>query len=138
MSVDIKPFRTMRQGIEMDFRGFEPDESGEPNGEPIDVTLTVPPLNFDSLQLLEGKLGSLGQGSQGASMQTIAVAIGHALKRNYRGVPEWLIRQTLDIANLGEFTQALMDVSGLRRKELEAGKAQATGSPLTGTASTAT
>lgn len=138
MPTEIQPFRTIRQGIEMDFRGFEPDANGEPSGEPIDITLVVPPLNFDSLQILEGRLGSLGQGGQGASFQTIAVAIGHALKRNYRGVPEWLIRQTLDAANLRDFTQALMDVSGLKRKEIEAGKARAAGSLPTGTESTVT
>lgn len=135
--VQIEALRTLRAGISQQFRGCVPDENGEPVGELVDMELVVPPLNFQSLQSLGPKLATLNVEPSAGSMGTLVLAIEQALRRNYRGVPRWLIEQTIDPANMADFVQSLMDVSGMRRKELEAGKAKAA-EAQTGTTSTAT
>lgn len=135
--IKIEPLRTLRAGIPEQFRGCVPDEHGDPVGELVDIELIVPPLNFQSLQALGPKLAALNVNPSAASMETVVVAIEQALRRNYRGVPRWLIEQTIDAGNMAELMQSLMDVSGMRRKELEAGKAKAAEAQI-GTGSTAT
>lgn len=118
----IEPQRTTRDGIAFNFRGMEPDSEGKPTGELIDVELIVPPLNLDSLRALNARLQSMGEEPTTDSMETLVLALGHALARNYRNVPDWLISQTIDVANMPAIAGALMDLSGLRRKELEDAK----------------
>ena len=136
-SVTITALPSFREGIEFRFRGQLNDDNGEPVSEWVDQVLIVPPLNLSSLRLLQRKLGALNAGGDLESMATIAEAMQHALRRNYSGVPLWLIEQSLDLANMPEFTLAFMDVGGMKRKEVEAGKAAAAAAQ-TGTASTPT
>jgi hypothetical protein len=123
--VTIVPRQAQREGITFRFAGQQEDENGVPLSEFVDIELVVPPLNLDALRLLEGRLHSLEADPSVKSMKTMVDAIGHALRRNYSGVPVWLIEQTLDVANMPELTRAFMDVGGLKRKEIEAGKAKA-------------
>jgi len=132
MPIDIQPRRTLRQGISLTFRGCEPDESGEPVGELIEVDLMVPPLNFDALEALQERLQTLSLQPSAASMKTLVDAMIRALVRNYTGVPRWLITQTIDVANMADMVVALMDVSGLKRKEIEDAKKAMTALPPTG------
>lgn len=122
MSIDIQRRQTIRQGIEITFRGCEPDTNGEPSGEFIEIELVVPPLNFDALESLEEKLQTLTSQPTKSSMSTLVDALIRALMRNYTGVPRWLITQTIDVANMSDMMVALMDVSGLKRKEIEDAK----------------
>ena len=117
----IKPLRTLREGIEFTFRGRVPDESGEETGELVEIALVVPPLNLGALERFERQLKTFGQDDL-QSMRTLVDALAAALLRNYDGVPKWLIAQTIDVANMPEMMRALMDVSGLRRREVEAEK----------------
>lgn len=138
--VKIEPYRTLREGITFAFRGCEPDAEGAPAGEFIEIELVVPPLNLDSLKALGAKLLTY-KGVGLDDLDTVRLSLAHALRRNYRGVPDWLIGQTLDIGNMQELFVALMDVSGLKRKEIEAGKAKAAAAVTessTGTSSTPT
>jgi len=122
MSIDIQRRQTIRQGIEITFRGCEPDANGEPSGEFIEIEPVVPPLNFDALESLEEKLQTLTSQPTKSSMSTLVDALIRALMRNYTGVPRWLITQTIDVANMSDMMVALMDVSGLKRKEIEDAK----------------
>jgi len=126
-----------REGIVFRFSGCEPDAEGEPIGAFVQVDLELPPLNLGALERLQDKLSKVGPMDL-QSMQTILEAIRLALRRNYRGVPLWLIEQTLDLANMQDMMGALMDISGLKRKEIEAGKALAAikNSESTGASST--
>ncbi len=138
MAVDIQPQRTLREGITFTFRGNEPDADGKPTGELIDIDLVVPSLNFDSLKVLQTRLQKLGSSPDAESMETLVDALEHALARNYRGVPRWLISQSVDIANMPDMTIALMDVSGLKRKEIEEKKAMTPTKALNGLATAGT
>lgn len=137
--ISIVPRRTLREGIELRFRGMPMSDDGDVVGELIDIPLIVPPLNLGSLRKLKGRLDGFGKNPGTEDMETLCDAIQEALNRNYSGVPRWLIEQTIDVANLYEMMAAVMDVSGMRRKEIEAGKVKAAGANgSTGTISTAT
>lgn len=133
MSVDIQARRTLRQGITVTFRGSAPDETGDPNGEFVEIDLVVPPLNFDALEALQERLQTLTLQPSADSMKTLVDALIRALIRNYTGVPRWLITQTIDVANMADMIVALMDVSGLKRKEVEDAKKAMMAPPMTGT-----
>lgn len=133
-ALHIEPLPSLRDGIPFHFRGLDPD-----SGSFVDQELIVPPLNFTSLQALEAKLKAYGSQTPAESMMILAEALQHALNRNYRGVPKWLIAQSIDLENMADLMKALMDISGLRRKALEEGKATAAEAMRsTGTASTVT
>src|SRR4051812_39175919 len=106
MSIDIKGRQTLRQGIAVTFRGSEPDENGDPNGEFIEIELVVPPLNFDALEALQERLQTLTLQPTASSMKTLVDALTRALIRNYTGVPRWLISQTIDVANMADMIVA--------------------------------
>lgn len=60
-----------------------------------------------------------------------------ALKRNYGDVSRDFLLEHLDVANMQDFMEAAMDVSGLKRKAIEqAGVAAEQADPSTGAAST--
>ena len=148
--VVITRYPAIRAGIPIQFQGQEHvlDAAGalvlDANGDPIpasefvDIELVVPPLDLDSMQEFEVPLKGLSEASPSQALQTLQAAIKRALRRNYRGVPDWLIRQSFDIGNIGDLSIALMDINGMRRKEIEAGKARAAAeAQRTGTPSTA-
>ena len=120
--MQIQARQTLRKGIPITFRGNEPDSNGDPEGEFIEIELIVPPLNFDALEILQTRLQSLTLQPTADSMKTLVEALSRALNRNYIGVPRWLITQSIDVANMADIVVALMDVSGLKRKEVEEGK----------------
>lgn len=137
MAFEIKSFRTMRAGVEMDFRGFVPGPDGVQTDEAVDVTLVVPPLNFDALQPLDADLKEMGAKSPADLLATVRNVMKQALRRNYRNVPDWLINQSIDFDNLQEALSLVTDVSGLKRREIDQGKATAAMNGA-GTESTAT
>jgi hypothetical protein len=135
--VNIVPYATLDPGIEFNFRGIERDADGEPIGELIDITLSIPPLNLANLRRLEKRFKSLQDSPTVATMYDLVELLIAALAQNYRGVPRWLIEQAISPGNYGDVATALMDVSGLRRKEIEEKKAMAA-RPPTGTDSSVT
>lgn len=132
--VDIQPYSTLRDGITFHFRGVDPD-----TGDLLDIDLEVPTLNLDSLKKLHPKLRKIGEAPGVEDMETLCDALVQALSRNYRNVPAWLINQTVDVANMADMLAAVMDQSGLKRKEIEEKKAiaqSANGLATTGMIST--
>jgi hypothetical protein len=129
----IEPKPHIREGITFRFAGEELDADGNALSEFIDIELVVPPLNLDSFKALGADLATLTFTAD--SGDKAVNALMHALARNYRGVPRWLIGQSVDLGNMTEIMQAFMDVSGLHRKEVEEKKAMAAGPMVTEAAS---
>lgn len=110
----------------------------------ITVTLggtdfVVPPLNFKSLQSLQTRLAGFSGGTDPESIQLVADAALHALKRNYPDMTADALGDILDLGNMQGVMEAVMDVSGLRRKSIETAAGQGDDSPpSSGTTSTPT
>jgi hypothetical protein len=128
--VEIQPQRTLREGIAFTFRGVEPDSDGKLTGELLEVDLVVAPLNFASLRTMQDRIKDFGQ-ADAKSMETLIDCLDLSLGRNYRSVPRWLLEQSVDLGNMPSMMGALMDVSGLRRKEVEDAKKALTAPPVT-------
>ena len=108
---------------------------------------TVPPLSLGAIELFQTKLETFSGNPLDASTRTLAAdIIACALRRNYPEITrktllgEYKLDEStgelletapplLDLANLQEVMAAVMDVSGLRRKEQEAGKLKAGTTP---------
>ena len=89
------------------------------------VKRTVPPLNLGALAQLQDRIASF-KGFDKESIATAIDAVHAALKRNYRGVTREFVEEHLDTVNMFTVMDALMGVSGLKRKELNgAGKTAA-------------
>jgi hypothetical protein len=138
----ITPYPTLDPGIGFRFRGIERNEDGEPIGEMIDIELEVPALNLYNLKRLEKHFKAVVNGADSfniSSMADIVEILVPALAQNYKGVPRWLVEQSVNLSNAPYLIQAVMDISGLLRKEIGEKKAKATKtSPSTGTALSAT
>ena len=114
----IEPYRTLRLGVPLEFRGIDPE-----SGEPLEAELVVPPLNVDSLESLESRIRGISTLTIVEGLKVLTDVLEHSVRRNYKNVPRWLITQTIGPDNLQEYLNVVMDVSGLLRKELEAKKA---------------
>ena len=90
-----------------------------------DETLVVPPLALGALEQLQDRIakfkGDVGDKDQVA---TVIDAAHSALKRNYPDLSREEVADMIDVGNMAEVFEAVMDISGLKRKALEAGEAQ--------------
>lgn len=88
-----------------------------------DGALVIPPLSLGDLELLQDRLAELQVGSADAkSVGTTIDATWAALKRNYPDFTRAQVADMIDLENMVEVLEAVMDVSGLKRKALEAAK----------------
>lgn len=118
------------------------------------TTYVVPPLSLPALRLLSPKLKAM-RGIGEESQKLIFDAAYLALKRNYTDITRRQIEGCVEFNEAGEITvneegllpdiptmetvfEAIMDISGLKRREIAEGKAMAVGTTSTGTTSTAT
>jgi hypothetical protein len=101
-----------------------------------DRTFVVPPLNFKSLRELQDRLANYTGQLDSATIQLVFDATQHALLRNYTAEDIADLENLLDVGNMQEVMEAVMDASGLKRKEFEAAQAAASTDPSTGTTST--
>lgn len=82
--------------------------------------LIVPPLNLASIQLLQDRLATFKGGMDAASIDLVVDATMMALARNYPDLTrERVITDLIDLGNMEDVMAAVMDVSGLKRKEQE-------------------
>jgi hypothetical protein len=102
-----------------------------------DKNYVVPPLNFRTLQSLQSRLETFSGGVDAASLDLVVDSLHGAIQRNYPEVTRDDCVDMLDLGNMEEVMQAVMDVSGLRRKAMEA-TAPAPENPSTGPSSTPT
>lgn len=79
----------------------------------------VPPLNFRALQQLQSRLSEFSGGVDPESIQLVVDCAFLALKRNYDDITEDQVIDLLDLENMQEVMEAVMDVSGLKRKRQE-------------------
>jgi hypothetical protein len=99
--------------------------------------LVVPPLNFRSLQQLQDRLATFSGGVDPESINLVVDATHEALKRNYPDMTRDDVIDGLDLENMLGVMEAVMDVSGMKRKAMEAAEA-APADPSTGPSSTPT
>lgn len=99
--------------------------------------LVVPPLNFRSLQQLQERLAKFSGGVDPESLDIVVDSTWEALKRNYPELTRDEVIDFLDLENMMAVMEAVMDVSGMKRKETEQQEASS-GDPSTGPSSTPT
>jgi hypothetical protein len=80
----------------------------------------VPPLNLGALLDLQDRIAQFKPGSiDSTSIGVVVDCVHRALKRNYPDTSREFVAEHLDVANMVEVMQAVLDVSGLRRKKVE-------------------
>lgn len=82
--------------------------------------LVVPPLNLKSLQQLQERLEKFQGSISPESVETVIEATHAALLRNYPELSKDEVSEMIDLGNMMEVMEAVMDVSGLKRKAAEA------------------
>ncbi|MGV1045469.1 MAG: hypothetical protein ACOYBN_09605 [Limnohabitans sp.] len=86
--------------------------------------LVVPPLNLAAVEMLQERLVAFSGGLDAHSVALVADATVLALQRNYPGISrEQVVSELLDLGNMAEVMEAVMDVSGFKRKQQEAAAA---------------
>lgn len=93
------------------------------------VDYIVPPLSLGALEDLQGELEAFTGDVSSASIKTVIDATTRALKRNYPDISRDQVRESIGLENMGEIMEALMDVSGLRRRQIEEGAGTGEGTP---------
>lgn len=92
--------------------------------------LVVPPLNLAAVEMLQERLMGFSGGLDAQSVALVIDATLMALQRNYPLLTrEQVVQDLLDLGNMAEVMEAVMDVSGLKRKQQEKELAEA-GAPL--------
>jgi hypothetical protein len=110
----FESFEYARPGFEMRFSGNTPNDQGEPEGEHVELTLMVPPLNFYYLQKVQAIQKSRGVAPTADQLNSdIIDTVFFALKRNYRGVPRWLVEQSLDGPLIAQLSAKMREMSGV-------------------------
>lgn len=86
--------------------------------------LIVPPMNLATIETLQERLSTFTGGIDKTSISLVVDATLASLQRNYPEITrERVINELLDVSNMEEVMAAVMDVSGLRRKEQAQGEA---------------
>lgn len=110
----FEAFANPREGFAMTLRGEAPDADGNPVGDHVEIEVVVPPPNFYMLRQLQAKQAARTEPlTQEQTQADIIDMIWTCLKRNYRGIPKWLIEQSLDTALLNQLNEKMREMSGL-------------------------
>lgn len=81
----------------------------------------IPPIALGALEQLQERIGTFDGNVQDAKQISTVIDCAHAaLRRNYPDMTREQVADLIDIANMGDVFAAVMDVSGLKRKEQEA------------------
>lgn len=88
--------------------------------------LVVPPLALGALEQLQDRIANFqGDIRDKEQIATVLDAAHAALKRNYPEITRERVAELVDLENMAEVFEAVMDVSGLKRKALEAAAGEA-------------
>lgn len=88
------------------------------------VEYVVPPIALGALEQLQERIAKVESNSVNAeSAATVIDAATAALRRNYPDITREQVADMIDVGNMVDVFMTVMDVSGLRRKELEAASA---------------
>lgn len=85
------------------------------------VEYEVPPLALGDLERYQDQLAGYSGGIDAASVSTVIDIAHAALRRNYGQITREDVGALVDLGNMAEVFEAVMDVSGLKRKQLETG-----------------
>lgn len=84
----------------------------------------IPPIALGALEQLQERIGTFDGNAMDAKQISTVIDCAHAaLKRNYPDLTREEVADLIDIGNMNEVFTAVMDVSGLKRKEQEAAQA---------------
>ena len=84
-------------------------------------TYIVPPIALGALEQLQERIASFtGDVTDLKQVATVIDAAHSALKRNYPDMTRDQVADVIDVGNMADVFEAVMDVSGLKRKGLEA------------------
>jgi len=78
----------------------------------------IPPIALGALEQLQERIGAYTK-----QISTVIDCAHAAMKRNYPDMTREEVADLIDIGNMNEVFAAVMDVSGLKRKEQEAAQA---------------
>lgn len=88
-----------------------------------DADYEIPPIALGDLERLQDRLAAYQGGIDTESIATVIDVAHAALKRNYPEISRAEVGSLVDVGNMAEVFEAVMDVSGLKRKEQAAGEA---------------
>lgn len=95
------------------------------NVELAGVVYVVPPLTLGMLERLQDDIAAMNGGADFNGQVGVIVKVGlAALQRNYPDMTREKLLDIVDVANMNELFEAVMDVSGLKRKAQEAGETE--------------
>lgn len=84
-------------------------------------TYIVPPIALGALEQLQERITSFtGDVTDLKQVATVIDAAHSALKRNYPDMTRDQVADLIDVGNMADVFEAVMDVSGLKRKGIEA------------------
>ena len=85
--------------------------------------LVIPPLSLGALEQLKADIEAFtGDARDNKQLATVIDAAYAALRRNYPDMTREQVAELIDLANFIDVFDCVMDVGGLRRKEIEAGE----------------
>lgn len=85
------------------------------------VEYVIPPISLGALQQLHGRITQFSDQVDAESINTVIDVTHAALKRNYPDITLEEVKELVDVGNMFELFEAVMDVSGMKRKAIEAG-----------------
>lgn len=78
----------------------------------------IPPIALGALEQLQDRIAQFnGDVTDFSQIATVIDAAFAALKRNYPDITREEVANAIDVGNMAEVFEAIMDVSGLKRKE---------------------
>ncbi|WP_107812814.1 hypothetical protein [Neisseria sicca] len=84
----------------------------------------IPPIALGALEQLQERIGTFDGNVQDVKQISTVIDCAHAaMRRNYPDMTREEVADLIDIGNMNEVFAAVMDVSGLKRKEQEAAQA---------------
>ncbi|QMT41239.1 hypothetical protein [Neisseria shayeganii] len=84
----------------------------------------IPPIALGALEQLQERIGRFDGNAQDIQQVSTVIDCAHAaLRRNYPDLTREQVADLIDIGNMTEVFEAVMDVSGLKRKAQEAERA---------------
>ena len=106
-----------RQGFKHAFRASDPA-----TGQLVELTLEIPPLSLAAIKKLFAGDDLGGKRNFEIWIRYLQLAIA----RNYRGVPDWLLEESLDQESTEQLRAQLFEASGLTAKKAEAAQIPST------------